>query len=88
MSLKSRGRAITTVGTMWSDVDPCNDSGVLPVNDDNFVGKWTNTTMNLSKTPKRIRNSTEDEEVNIESETSEGSDFTAPTETKQKGPSG
>ena len=31
--------------------------------------------MNLTKTPKRIRNSTEDEEVNIESETSEGSDF-------------
>ena len=60
---------------MWSDVDPCNDSGVLPVNDDNFVGNWTNTTMNLSKTPKRIRNSTEDEEVNIESETSEGSDL-------------
>ena len=73
--MKSRGRAITKVGTMWSDVDPCNDSGVLPVNDDIFVGNWTNTTMNLSKTPKRIRNSTEDEEVNIESETSEGSDF-------------
>ena len=50
-------------------------SGVLPVNDDNLVGNWTNTTMNLTKTPKRIRNSTEDEEVNIESETSEGSDF-------------
>ena len=31
--------------------------------------------MNLTKIPKRIRNSTEDEEVNIESETSEGSDF-------------
>ena len=60
---------------MWSDGDLCNDSGVLPVNDDNFVGNWTNTTMNLSKTPKRTRNSTEDEEVNIESETSEGSDF-------------
>ena len=55
--------------------DLCNDSGVLPVNDDNLVENWTNTTMNLTKTPKRIRNSTEDEEVNIESETSEGSDF-------------
>ena len=31
--------------------------------------------MDLSKTPKRIRNSTEDEEVNVESETSDGSDF-------------
>ena len=60
---------------MWSERDLCNDSGVLPVNDDNLVGNWTNTTMNLTKTPKRIRNSTEDEEVNIESETSEGSDF-------------
>ena len=60
---------------MWSDGDLCNDSGVLPVNADNFVGNWTNTTMDLSKTPKRIRNSTEDEEVNIETETSEGSDF-------------
>ena len=60
---------------MWSDGDLGNDSGVLPVNGDNSVGNWTNTTMNLTKTPKRIRNSTEDEEVNIESETSEGSDF-------------
>ena len=60
---------------MWSDGDLCNDSGVLPLNDDKLVGNWTNTTMNLTKTPKRIRNSTEDEEVNIESETSEGSDF-------------
>ena len=60
---------------MWSDGDLGNNSGVLPVNDDNSVGNWTNTTMNLTKTPKRIRNSTEDEEVNIESETSEGSDF-------------
>ena len=49
--------------------------GVLPVNEDNSVGNWTNTTMNITKTPKRIRNSTEDEEVNIEGETSEGSDF-------------
>jgi len=31
--------------------------------------------MNITKTPKRIRNSTEDEEVNIEGETSEGSDL-------------
>ena len=60
---------------MWSDGDLGNDSGVLPVNGDNSVGNWTNTTMNLTKTPKRIRNSTEDEEVNIESETSEGRDF-------------
>ena len=60
---------------MWSDGNLCNDSGVLPVNDDNFVGNWTNTTMNLTKTLKRIRNSTEDEEVNIESETSKSSDF-------------
>ena len=37
---------------MWSDGDLGNDSGVLPVNDDNFVGNWTNTTMNLTKTPK------------------------------------
>ena len=74
---------------MWSDGDLGNDSSVLPMNDDNSVaGNWTNTTMNLTKTPKRIRNGTEDEEVNIESETSEGSDCTAPTETKQKGPSG
>ena len=34
---------------MWSDGDLCNDSGVLPVNDDNLVGNWTNTTMNLTK---------------------------------------
>ena len=60
---------------MWSDGDLGNDSGVLPVNEDNSVGNWTNTTMNITKTPKRIRNSTEDEEVNIEGETSEGSDL-------------
>ena len=63
---------------MWSDGDPRNDSGVLPVNDDNFVGNWTNTTMDLSKTPKRIRNNTKDEEVNVESETSDGSDLLQP----------
>ena len=45
------------------------------MNDDDLVENWTNTTMNLTKTPKRIRNSSEDEEVNVESETSEGSDF-------------
>ena len=60
---------------MWSDGDLGNDSGVLPMNDDISVGNWTIKTMNLTETPKRIRNSTEDEEVNIESETSEGSDF-------------
>ena len=78
---------------MWSDGDLGNDSGVLPVNDDKihaYVGNWTNTTMNITKTPKRIRNSMEDEEVNIESETSEGSDFVQHRRRllKQKGPSG
>ena len=34
--------------------------------------------MDLSKTPKRIRNNTEDEEVNVESETSDGSDLLQP----------
>ena len=60
---------------MWSDGDLGNDSGILPVNEDNSVGNWTTITMNITKTPKRIRNSTEDEEVNIEGETSEGSDL-------------
>ena len=60
---------------MWSDGDPCNASGVLPVNDDNFLGNWTNTTMDFSETSKRIRNSTEDEDVNVVSEISEGSGF-------------
>ena len=68
----------------------CNDSGVLPVNNDNFAGNWTSTTMNLTKTPKRIRNSTEVEEVNIKSETSEGSDFLQRRRrlNTEKGPSG
>ena len=60
---------------MWSDRGPRNVSGVLPVNDDNFLGNRTNTIMDFSKTLKRIRNSTEDEDVNVESEISDGSDF-------------
>ena len=60
---------------MWSDGNPRNISGVLPVNDDNFLGNWTNTTMDFSKTSKRIRNSTEDEDINVESEISDGSGF-------------
>ena len=39
---------------MWSDGDLCNDSGVLPVNDDNFVGNWTNTTMNLCHVSEKL----------------------------------
>ena len=60
---------------MWSDGNPCNISGVLPVNDDNFLGNWTNTTVDFSKASDRIRNSTEDEDINVESEISDGSDF-------------
>ena len=61
--------------TRWARRVPFNVSDVLPVNDDNFLGNWTNTTMDFSKTSKRIRNSTEDEDVNVVSEVSEGSDY-------------